>query len=181
LFFVTGCHAPKKITTSTAENIKITEKQNQTSINETYDFIDTTKKSGIEINYFKVEFYPPDTVNPIPETVFSQGNPNVKPQGNPKVKPTQGAIKSIEGYTIKNTEENAGISSTAENNTVTTEAEINANIQTEEEIIEQPAPDPYRWRYIFYILITLVIVAGYFWLKKTKIFSAIFSAIKGIF
>ena len=44
---------------------------------------------------------------------------------------------------------------------------------------EQPAADPYRWRYILAILI-IVIVAGV-WLSKTKVGNTVISFIKKIF
>jgi len=47
----------------------------------------------------------------------------------------------------------------------------NTDITKSEKIIEQPAPDPYRWRYIFGIVVSIILlgIVAYFVFRKTKI------------
>jgi len=183
-----GCNAPKKIAGNTRESIINNEKQNEAINSETYNFADTTKKQDVEINYFKIEYYPPwqdekpDTMpdNSIfPENLLSNsGNKNPKkPPGN------KGAIKSIEGYTVNAKNKQAGVNGNKENKQVNRNTEKNENINRQSEIKEQSAEDPYRWRYIFGTLILVVIIGigGYFLLRKSKFVISIVSFLKNLF
>jgi hypothetical protein len=188
LFFASGCHTPKKIVSSTAESVISNEKQNEATNSETYNFADTTKKQDVEINYFKIEFYPPrpddrpDTIpdNPtFPENMLGNiggSNPN-KPPNN------KGAIKSIEGYKVKAKSEQSGVNESKENTQVNRNAEKNEDINRQTEIKEQPAPDPYRWRYIFAIIVSVILagVGAYFALGKTKLITDLVSFVKKLF
>jgi hypothetical protein len=176
LFLSFGCRTPKKIVGSTSETITGNEKQSETASSETYNFADTTKKQDVEINWFKVDFYPPETEDR-PETIPDNSTLNLLDNiGSSKQKKppnNKGAIKSIEGYTVKAKSEQAGVNESRENAQVNKKAEKNEDINRQAEIKEQPAPDPYRWRYIFYILVLLAAVLLYFkripvlnWIKK---------------
>jgi len=189
LIFSTGCHTPKKIASNITENIKTSEQYNEATTTETYSFVDTTKKSGLEINYYKIEFYPPagpsEPDGTIPDNPIFPFSINNNTEGsNPKSKPPNaGAIKSIEGYTIKATDEQTGINEETSNITTNKDAEINTDITRAAKVTEQPAPDPYRWRYILGICI-IVALAGiglYFGLRKTKVVMAIVAFFKKIF
>jgi amino acid transporter len=48
---------------------------------------------------------------------------------------------------------------------------------------EQPAPDPYRWRYILGIVISVISVGfvAYYGLRKTKVVNSIITFLKNIF
>jgi hypothetical protein len=188
LFFAPGCHTPKKIVSNIAETMTSNEKQNEVTSSETYNFADTTKKQDVEINYFKIEFYPPtgptdpDTIpdnSTFPENLLGNiGNSNPKKPPNNK-----GTIKSIEGYMIKAKGEQSGVSESKKNTQTNRNAEKNEGINRKTEIKEEPAPDPYRWRYILGICI-VVVLAGiglYFGLRKTKIVKAIVTFFKNIF
>ncbi|MDR1584835.1 MAG: hypothetical protein LBS07_01500 [Prevotellaceae bacterium] len=157
----TSCRIPQKLTTShTTEAIISNEKQNETTSREIYNFADTTKKQGVEINYFKIEFYPQDgpshqdtTDNIVlPDAILSNigsSNPD-KPPNN------KGAIKSIEGYTVTAKSEQSGVNESKKNTQVNKNAEKNEDINRQAEITEQPAPDPYRRRYNILIIIFLI-------------------------
>ncbi|MDR0420283.1 MAG: hypothetical protein LBH30_02355 [Prevotellaceae bacterium] len=188
LFVVSGCHTSKKIVSSTAETITSSETQYESTSSETYNFADKTKKQDIEINYFKIEFYPPgpddnpDTItnnSTFPENLLSNigsSNPN-KPPNN------KGSIKSIEGYIVKEKIEQSGVNESTEIAQVNRNTEKNEDINRQDEIKEQPAPDPYRWRYILAIIV-LVILAGigaYLALWKTKPIIALISFVKKLF
>jgi hypothetical protein len=188
LLFLCGCHTPKKLISSTSEQSKITDKQKEISTNETYNFADTTQKSDVEISYFKIEFYPPipdeQRPNGFPDNYalsLSQNNAS----GNPNVDkpPNKGAIKSIESYTIKSTDEQTGMSESKKNSTSNIEAEKKADINNKVDITEQPAPDPYRWRYIFGIVISIImlVVGLYFAFRKSKFVVSVISFLKKLF
>jgi hypothetical protein len=178
ILLLSGCRTPKKTAGTTIENVTVQEKQNQTGKNETYTFVDTTEKSGFEISYFKVEFYPPDTVRQNQATVpENDSNTDVKKP------PNQGAIKSVEKITVKANEEKAGITSIADNSTAETNTEYNAKMDTTAETVEQPAADPFRWRYIFGTAVAIVLLAAgaYFMLRKNKVVTTVFTFLRKIF
>jgi hypothetical protein len=188
VFLLTDCHTPKKIVSNTKETVTSNEKQSEATISETYNFADTTKKRDVEINYFKIEFYPPagpdDTTNTIPDNfvlpealLSNVNNNNIKKPPN-----TKGGIKSIEGYTITDKSKQSGINKSKESAQVKKQAEKSGNVRKTAEIKEQPAADPYRWRYIFGIA-ALTAAAVFFLLRKsgilTKIISFFLSLFKG--
>jgi hypothetical protein len=188
VLLLTGCRTPKKLTSHTMETVTSNEKQNETTSSETYNFVDTTKKQDVEINYVKVEFYPPspnDKPGTIPDdsTLPENLSSNIVSSNPDKPPNNKGAIKSIEVYTVKSKGEQSGINESKENTQVNRNAEKNEDINRQAEITEQPAPDPYRWRYILAIIIA-VIVAGtglYLGLRKTKWIAVIISFMKKLF
>jgi hypothetical protein len=188
LFFASGCHTPKKIVSSTAEIVTGNEKQNEATGSETYNFADTTKKQDVEINWFKIEFYPPgpdDKPDTIPNNPASLENSLGNIGGsNPKKPPNdKGAIKSIEGYTVKVKSEQSGVNESKENTQVNRSVEKNGEINRQTEIKEQPAPDPYRWRYILAIIVSVILagIGAFFALRKNKLIITLISFVKKLF
>jgi uncharacterized membrane protein YkgB len=61
--------------------------------------------------------------------------------------------------------------------------EKNEDINKQIDIKEQPAADPYRWRYIFGIVIVIALLAVgiYFTSRKSKFVSSIISFLKAFF
>ncbi|MDR0429231.1 MAG: hypothetical protein LBH58_01975, partial [Tannerellaceae bacterium] len=76
-----------------------------------------------------------------------------------------------------------GISESRESNTSDLEEEKNTDTDIKVDTTEQPAADPYKWRYIFGILILIIVigVVGYFILRKNKIFISVISFFKRFF
>ncbi|MDR1652046.1 MAG: hypothetical protein LBS01_00055 [Prevotellaceae bacterium] len=182
---------PKKIISSTNENIKTSEQSSEVITTETYNFVDTTKKTDVEISYYKIEFYPPagpalpDT---IPENAVLPEGLNEVAGSIPISKPPpniagKGAIKSIESYTIKAVSEQTGRAEEKSSETINKTAQSNADITKTETITEQPAADPYRWRYIFGIVIVfaLLAVGVYLGFRKSKFVISIISFLKNLF
>jgi len=187
VFLGVGCSTPKKLASSTTETSSSEEKRKETTTGDIYTLIDTTRKSGLEITYTKIEFYKPQEIpagpGPEPEKEPT-GNISSEPRPENKKPPNnKGAIKSIEQLTIKAIEEQTGISESQESNTSDLEEEINTDTDIKTDIAEEPAADPYKWRYIFGILILIVIigVVGYFLLRKNKVFVSIISFFKSFF
>lgn len=57
--------------------------------------------------------------------------------------------------------------------------EVNTDTDKETDITEKPAADPYRWRYIFGILVLLAV--AFFFLRKTKVFTAVAAFFRKLF
>lgn len=176
-----GCSMPRKLATNTKEARKVEEARSEKSAGDILQYVDTTKREGVEITYTKIEFYPPDVSKPI-ITPASEPEPKQEPANleDKKVEPTpkkkqppneQGAIKSIEQYTVKHDTEDRGISASVESIASEMEAEIITDSSLETNFTEETAEDPYKWRYILGIIlaITVIGVAGYFIIRKSKV------------
>lgn len=189
--FLTGCAASRKISSDIKETTKVEEKRTEAVTGEITTVVDTTKKEGLEITYAKIEFYPPEAT--ASEIINDEGS--TKDSGKamktgkepiPKVKEPpnkRGAVKSIEKYTIKQNKEATGFTHDTEKTETTKAEEINTGTKKDEVVTEQPAPDPYRWRYILAIIIIALVAgaAAYFCLRKTKVVTTIISFIRNIF
>lgn len=176
-----GCSTPRKLAANTKEAGKVEEVRSETSAGDILQYVDTTKREGVEITYTKIEFYPPDVSKPI-ITPASEPEPKQEPANleDKKVEPTpkkkqppneQGAIKSIEQYTVKHDTEDRGISASVESIASEKEEEIITDSSLETNFTEETAEDPYKWRYILGIIlaITVIGVAGYFTIRKSKV------------
>lgn len=193
LWLLVGCSTPRKLAANTKEAEKVEEARSEKSAGDILQYVDATKREGVEIAYTKIEFYPPGTIQPT-ATPASEPEPKQGPANleDKKVEPTpkkqqppneQGAIKSIEQYTVKHDTEDMGISASAESIATEKNEAINTKFEKEEAITEEPAADPYRWRYILAIIVILLVVGvvGYFWLRKTNIFIRVASFFKKLF
>lgn len=191
--FLTGCSTPRKLIASKEEKTKVDQATKETNTGTSSTFVDTTKTDGVEITYTKIEYYSPETNRePTPEpegqvtpgkTNRPEGNRNKEPTPAKKQPPNKGPIKSIEQLTIKQNSEEKGVSQSQEANASAKEEVTTTDTDKKEANTEQPAADPYRWRYILAILV-IVIVAGtvvYFWLRKTKVGITVTSFIKKFF
>lgn len=193
VWLLVGCSTPRKLAGSTIEAGKVEEVRSETSAGDILQYVDTTKREGVEITYTKIEFYPPGIIQP-PATPATEPEATPEPANleDKKVEPTpkkkqppneQGAIKSIEQYTVKHDTEDRGISASVESIATEKNEAINTEFEKEESITEEPAADPYRWRYILAIIVILLVVGvvGYFWLRKTNIFLRVASFFKKLF
>lgn len=193
LCLLVGCSTPRKLAANIKEAGKVEKVRSEKSAGDILQYVDTTKREGVEIAYTKIEFYPPGTIQP-PETPASEPGAKQEPANleDKKVEPTpkkqqppkeQGAIKSIEQYTVKHDTEDRGISASAESIATEKNEAINAEFEKEEAITEEPTADPYRWRYILAIIVILVVVGvvGYFCLRKTNLFLRVASFFKKLF
>lgn len=133
--------------------------------------IDTSNLSNIEMTYMMVKFFDPgqnfDGNNHGSKTGQCLQKKESDPMGN-VYKPPSRAIKSIETVTIRQTKEDKAESVTiVSNNDIKTKVDSIAS-RARSLNNESPAPDPYRWRYICYIIVLLIGIAMY--LKRSKIF-----------
>lgn len=185
----TSCGTQRKLASNTKKSVNTEENRAETASSEIRRIVDSTKTEGVEVTYTKIEFFPPepDTLPANKDTTKAGGQ--TKPVANtqknrpkePKEKQPpyegskQGAIKSIETYTVKQKTEATGVTH-EEQKTETAKTE---EVNTDTDITEKPAADPYRWRYIFGILVLLAI--AFFFLRKTKVFMAVAAFFRKLF
>lgn len=138
--------------------------------------IDTTRTDKGRITITEIEFFPPaatdgQTSAPPVTNVSDLNLPNVGNIGN-------GAVKSIKQTTIEQDTERKGESKETSSTTTATNEAMAANTEKTVKVETAPAPDPYRWRYIFYILVLGAIVVLY--LKRAPILNWIKKILVGI-
>lgn len=151
--------------------------------------VDTTKTESGKVTITEIEFYPPsdchhdkDTASEAPKKKPKADKPkgnnvgeiNLPNVGNIK----DAAIKSIKQTTIESEKEQKGESKESnESDNSKSQATLSNTSQsgTEE---STPAPDPYRWRYIFYIL--LIVAIGLLYMKRVPILNWIKTILSGI-
>lgn len=176
----------------TKEKTNVEEKRTETTAGEIFHRVDTTKTEGVEITYTKIEFFPPEPDNQEtkPDTTATGGpsNPVADTPKNRTKEPKEkrppdtgkrGAIKSIESYTMKQKSEAAVVTQTEQKEEATMTEEVNTDSDTETDVTEEPAADPYRWRYIFGILLLLAV--AFFFLRKAKVFRAVAALFRKLF
>ena len=159
-----ACASTKKSTQTIKETANVLAQVDESHSADTEKFIDTTKTESGKITITEIEFYPPNANEPPPGNKESPKNtsnvsglslPNVGNIGN-------ASIKSIKQTTIEKDSEKKGESkesssiTNVKNEATLTNTEKTAKVET------SPAPDPYRWRYIFYILLLGTIAFLYF-------------------
>lgn len=186
-----GCSTPRKLAGSTKETAKTEEKRDETAAAEFRRTVDSTKTEGVEVTYTKIEFFPPepDTL-PVKQSTTKTGGPSNPVADTPKNRPKEPkekqppdtgrqAIKSIETFTVKQKAEATGVTQEEQKTETTKTEEVNTDTDKETDITEKPAADPYRWRYIFGILILLAV--GIILLRKTKVFTAVVGFFRKLF
>ena len=145
--FLAGCASKKKIA-HTAETVSIATAKSELQRVETITVTDTTRVERGRITVTEVEFFPVDASSP--------------------VHPFPPAIKSFRQTVIERETERRGESMEATSETVTIDETAAMKSETVSTIEVEPAADPKRWRYVFYILVFGVGVLAY--LKWGKVF-----------
>jgi septal ring-binding cell division protein DamX len=175
LLFSCGTAKKKSLQqTSSSETFAV---NTDTQSAKTEKFVDTTKTENGKITITEIEFYPPvsrnnDTANRTP--IMNVGGVDIANVGNIK----NAAIKSIKQTAIESAVEQRGESKESnESEESKQEAVVSYSTQKTDEIIV-PAPDPYRWRYIFGIILLLAI--GLLYLKRTPVLNWIKTILSGI-
>lgn len=172
-----SCASTKKSVQTTTEQ-ELLKQSSELQFTAVEKMIDTTRTENKKITITEIEFYPPFVVNDKADTT-NMPTSNI---GNVNLPNVSGAIKSIKQTTIESALEQKGKSEES-GKTMESQSEtiLASGVQTTKEVVA-PAPDPYRWRYIFYILALLSVVLLY--LKRTPILNwikTILSNIRRIF
>lgn len=167
-FFMISCASTRKsVQTSCTTDTSIDKVDSQTM--KTEKAIDTTKTEDGKITITEIEFFPNVNKSDTIKSAINVGGLNIANVGSIK----NAAIKSIKQTTIEKKSEQKGKSNESsesekiQSTVVATKSNQTSQIQT------SPAPDPYRWRYIFYILVLVGIAMLYLkrvpflnWIKK---------------
>lgn len=193
LALLVSCGTARKIQ-QTKQKVRIDSTAIAKEANAKVDkFVDTTRTQHDKVTITEIEFYPPFDVDDIiarpgkdnqveresqKEDSLSNEEP-IKKAGKPyAVGNIKGAVKSIKQTVIESNVEEKGES---KESSESKETESSANVGRNETNIQnaqEPTPDPYRWRYIFYI--SLIAVAVLLYLKRTPIINWIKKVLAGI-
>jgi hypothetical protein len=156
-----ACASTRKNVQTTSES-EVVQESTATQSAKTEKMVDTTKTESGKIILTEIEFYPPTVIEAHKDTTARQM------QSINNIGDIKGAtIKSIKQTIIESHSEQNGKSREAsETDGKQSEAILVKNEQTIHQDVS-PAPDPYRWRYIFYILVLISVVLLY--LKRVPV------------
>lgn len=160
----------------------------------TEKFVDTTRTESGKVTITEIEFYPPPTIKqPQGKLAKDSGKKVVdepkqtEPQPTPKptasvdldnIGKVQGVVKSIKQTVIETDVEQKGENKESSESKESENAATVLKNETNTEKQQKPTPDPYRWRYIFYI--ALIGVAVLLYLKRVPIINWIKKILSGI-
>jgi hypothetical protein len=161
VILLSGCHLTKKTTKSEALTTNSVQTTETASANENLR-VTNNLVTGQKTKKVTVEYYPP-TEKP--------AAPPAAPADPPPVAPTteqteHGAIKSITTETTEEETHDQGITEAAKEQQAAKTTVDNSASSVKTDDVEKPAADPYRWRYIFGILVILTGVVVY-WKRAT--------------
>lgn len=177
-----GCGSAKKIAGSKRETGNYTEATTAAKADSANFRIDTTKHSATKVTYTKTEFYPPESATEVDTTEMPESRPAeiTAPANKP---PKAGAIKSVETLTVESQAEEKGITESGSSTEEYQSTGITSEETLEEAVSEEPAADPHKWRYIFGILVSLMLISIAIYLinRKTGLLKKIILFFKRVF
>lgn len=191
LVLLASCGATKKAIKTTETQLDSLTVAKAVS-EQTEKVVDTTRTEHGKVTITEIEFFPPTEIEqPQPEPDKPKDS-DTKVADEPKktqppttasvdlsnVGKVQGAVKSIKQTVIESDVEEKGESkeSSESNETESAATVTKATESTDKQ--QEPTPDPYRWRYIFFI--ALLGVAVLLYLKRTPIVNWIRKILSGI-
>lgn len=191
LVMLASCGATKKAIKTTETQLDSLTVAKVVS-EQTEKVVDTTRTEHGKVTITEIEFFPPTEIEqPQPEHDKPKDSDNKVADEPKKTQPTttasvdlanvgkvQGAVKSIKQTVIESNVEEKGESKESSD---TQESESSANVAKVEESSDkqqEPTPDPYRWRYIFFL--ALLCVAVLLYLKRTPFVNWIKKILQGI-
>ena len=197
LVLLASCGATKKAIKTTETQLDSLTVAKAVS-KQTEKVVDTTRTEHGKVTITEIEFFPPTEIEqpqPEPDKPKKKDKPkdsDNKVSDEPKktqppttasvdlanVGKVQGAVKSIKQTVIESDIEEKGESkeSNESNETESAATVTKATESTDKQ--QEPTPDPYRWRYIFFI--ALLGVAVLLYLKRTPIVNWIRKILSGI-
>ncbi len=168
LVLLTACGSARKLQQSKVETtidstavVKEVGSKSETSI-------DTTRKESGKVTITEVEFFPPtpSTDEPPPD------------KGGVKNPTKQGAVKKIKQTVIEaNIEQKGESKESSESKDTESVADVSRS-ESDTKKQQEPTPDPYRWRYFFYI--ALLFAALLLYLKRAPIVDWLKRILSGI-
>lgn len=193
LVLLASCSATRKATKAKESQLDSTAVVKEVT-EQTEKVVDTTRTEHGKVTITEIEFYPPTTIEqPQGELAKDSGKkvadePKLtEPQPTPKptasvdldnIGKVQGVVKSIKQTVIETDVEQKGESKESSESKESENAVTVLKNETNTEKQQEPTPDPYRWRYIFYI--ALIGVAALLYLKRVPIINWIKKILSGI-
>lgn len=191
LVMLASCGATKKAIKTTETQLDSLTVAKAVS-EQTEKVVDTTRTEHGKVTITEIEFFPPTEIEqPQPEPDKPKDSDNKVADEPKKTQPTttasvdlanvgkvQGAVKSIKQTVIESDVEEKGKSEeSSESNETESAATVTKTTESTDKN-QEPTPDPYRWRYIFFI--ALLGVALLLYLKRTPIVNWIRKILSGI-
>lgn len=191
LVMLASCGATKKAIKTTETQLDSLTVAKVVS-EQTEKVVDTTRTEHGKVTITEIEFFPPTEIEqPQPEPDKPKDSDNKVADEPKKTQPTttasvdlanvgkvQGAVKSIKQTVIESDVEEKGKSEeSSESNETESAATVTKTTESADKN-QEPTPDPYRWRYIFFI--ALLGVALLLYLKRTPIVNWIRKILSGI-
>lgn len=191
LVMLASCGAAKKAIKTTETQLDSLTVAKVVS-EQTEKVVDTTRTEHGKVTITEIEFFPPTEIEqPQPEPDKPKDSDNKVADEPKKTQPTttasvdlanvgkvQGAVKSIKQTVIESDVEEKGKSEeSSESNETESAATVTKTTESADKN-QEPTPDPYRWRYIFFI--ALLGVALLLYLKRTPIVNWIRKILSGI-
>ena len=191
LVMLASCGATKKAIKTTETHLDSLTVAKVVS-EQTEKVVDTTRTEHGKVTITEIEFFPPTEIEqPQPKPTKPKDSDNKVADEPKKTQPTttasvdlanvgkvQGAVKSIKQTVIESDVEEKGKSEeSSESNETESAATVTKTTESTDKN-QEPTPDPYRWRYIFFI--ALLGVALLLYLKRTPIVNWIRKILSGI-
>ncbi len=191
LVMLASCGATKKAIKTTETHLDSLTVAKVVS-EQTEKVVDTTRTEHGKVTITEIEFFSPTEIEqPQPEPDKPKDSDNKVADEPKKTQPTttasvdlanvgkvQGAVKSIKQTVIESDVEEKGKSEeSSESNETKSAATVTKTTESTDKN-QEPTPDPYRWRYIFFI--ALLGVALLLYLKRTPIVNWIRKILSGI-
>ena len=191
LVMLASCGATKKAIKTTETQLDSLTVAKAVS-EQTEKMVDTTRTEHGKVTITEIEFFPPTEIEqPQPEPDKPKDSDNKIADEPKKTQPTttasvdlanvgkvQGAVKSIKQTVIESDVEEKGKSEESSESDETESAATVTKTTESADKNQEPTPDPYRWRYIFFI--ALLGVALLLYLKRTPIVNWIRKILSGI-
>lgn len=187
-----SCASTRKIQETTASVSVNSTSIKETARHESEKVVDTTRTEHGKVVITEIIFDTTPATSPATDKPDARASPDTVPSDKPAPARTtpsasvnipgfgqvSGNIKSIRQTVIESDNETKGESKESEKQE---ESKCNANVLVAEENnqrVEQPAPDPKRWRYYFYLAAVGVVVLLY--LKRVPIINGIKRILSGL-
>jgi hypothetical protein len=193
LVLLASCSATRKATKAKESQLDSTAVVKEVT-EQTEKVVDTTRTEHGKVTITEIEFYPPTTIEQPQGKLAKDSGKKVadepkptEPQPTPKptasvdldnIGKVQGVVKSIKQTVIETDVEQKGESKESSESKESENAATVLKNETNTEKQQEPTPDPYRWRYIFYI--ALIGVAALLYLKRVPIINWIKKILSGI-
>ena len=181
-----SCGTTKKLQQADIDRFIDSSAVTNTEKVKTQTLVDTTKTEKNKITITEIEFFPPveDCQPSDTRKVQSPPTKRKEPKGSSAdVKSfgdVHGNIKSIKQTVIESSIQEKGESDDSKE---TEKDEKSSAVKKDESKVvkeSEPTGDPYKWRYIFYILSLLVAVSVFLYIKRVPVLNLIKKILSGI-